>query len=95
MQPLTEAEITEHVAARSGWSVVGSGIERTFERPSFADAIAFVVRVGFFAEAADHHPDLDLRWRTVRVFLTTHEAGGLTGRDFDLAAAIDSIGHTA
>jgi 4a-hydroxytetrahydrobiopterin dehydratase len=48
-----------------------------------------VVRIGFLAEAADHHPDLDIRWRTVAVALTTHDAGGLTERDLAMAASID------
>ena len=68
----------------------GDEIVRTFECASFPDAIAFVVRIGFLAEAANHHPDLDIRWRKVRVALTTHDAGGLTTIDFDLAAAIDA-----
>ena len=52
-----------------GWERQGDEIMRTFECASFPDAVAFVVRVGFFAEAADHHPDLDVRWRKVRVAL--------------------------
>ena len=56
---------------------------------SFPDAIAFVVRIGFFAEQADHHPDLDVRWRKVKVALTTHDAGGLTQKDVDLATRIE------
>ncbi len=56
---------------------------------SFADAIALVVRVGFLAESADHHPDIDLRWKTVTITLSTHECDGLSGRDFALAAQID------
>ena len=50
-----------------------------------------MVRVGFLAEAADHHPDLDIRWRTVRVLLTTHDAGGLTEKDLTLAGRIEEI----
>ena len=65
---------------------------KTFDCGSFADAIAFVVRVGFLAEHADHHPDIDVRWRHVRVALTTHSADGLTNRDLDLAAEIEAIG---
>ena len=59
---------------------------------SFAAAIAFVVRIGFLAERADHHPDIDIRWRKVRIALTTHDASGLTNRDLDLAAEIEGIG---
>ena len=71
-----------------GWARTGAEIGREFECASFPDAIAFVVRIGFFAESADHHPDLDIRWRKVRVALTTHDAGSLTQLDVDLAAQI-------
>ncbi len=86
---LADDEITQWLEARSGWERQGDEIRKQFERASFADAIAFVVRIGFLAEAADHHPDLDIRWRTVAVALTTHAAGGLTGLDLALAASID------
>ena len=86
---LGDDEIAQWLAAHAGWERHGDEIRKVFERASFADAIAFVVRVGFLAEAADHHPDLDIRWRTVVVALTTHDAGGLTGRDLALAAGID------
>lgn len=89
--PLDDDAIAAALAGLPGWSRAGDEIVRTYERPSFADAIAFVVRVGFLAEAADHHPDLDVRWRKVRVALTTHAAGGLTERDFDLARRIDAV----
>jgi 4a-hydroxytetrahydrobiopterin dehydratase len=88
--PLSDDEVRAALAERPGWALAGDTIERTFELPSFADAIAFVVRVGFAAEAANHHPDLDIRWRRVRVQLTTHDAGGLTTLDFDLASAVDA-----
>ena len=91
MTPCSEAEITAALSGLPGWVREGDEIVKRFERPSFADAVAFVVRVGFLAEAADHHPDLDLRWRTVRVALTTHDAGGLTARDFALAEAVEGI----
>ena len=74
--PLTDAEIAAALAGLPGWARAGDEIVRTFECASFPDAIAFVVRIGFFAEKADHHPDLDIRWRKVRVALTTHDAGG-------------------
>lgn len=86
--PLTDADIATALGGLPGWERQGDEIMRTFECASFPDAVAFVVRVGFFAEAADHHPDLDVRWRKVRVALTTHDAGGLTQLDVDLAAQI-------
>ena len=91
MPLLSEAEVESALAVLPGWSRSGDEIQKTFERKSFADAIAFVVRVGFLAEAADHHPDLDIRWRRVRVALTTHDSGGLTTNDTDLAKQIEEL----
>ncbi len=91
MPLLSEAEITSALDVLPGWLHADGEIEKTFECASFPDAIAFVVRIGFFAEKADHHPDLDVRWRKVRVALTTHDAGGLTGKDLDLARRIEEV----
>jgi 4a-hydroxytetrahydrobiopterin dehydratase len=88
---LSDADAATAVAALRGWERAGDEITKTYERTSFPDAIAFVVRIGFLAEKADHHPDLDIRWRTVKVALTTHDAGGLTRLDIDLAQAIDEV----
>ena len=88
---LDDAAIEAGLARIPGWSRAGDEIRKEFVRTSFADAIAFVVRVGFVAEAADHHPDLDVRYRRVVVALTTHAADGLTARDFDLAAEIEKV----
>ena len=88
-------DIAAALASLPAWQRVGATIERTVVAATFADAIAFVVRVGFAAEAADHHPDLDVRWRSVRVALTTHDADGLTELDFALARTIDSIAPRA
>lgn len=88
-QKLTDQAVTDALAGLPGWERSGDEIVKTYERPSFAAAIAFVVRIGFLAEAADHHPDLDIRWRTVRVALTTHDAGGLSALDVALAQQIE------
>jgi 4a-hydroxytetrahydrobiopterin dehydratase len=88
---LDDDSITTRLAGLPGWIRTGDEIERTFECPDFAAAIAFVVRIGFLAEAKDHHPDVDLRWRRVRVALTTHDVGGLSDRDFELAEQIDAV----
>jgi 4a-hydroxytetrahydrobiopterin dehydratase len=88
MAALSDAEITAALGRLPHWERAGDEIVRTFECPGFPDAIAFVVRVGFFAEQANHHPDLDIRWRKVRVALTSHDVGGLTERDIDLAQKI-------
>jgi 4a-hydroxytetrahydrobiopterin dehydratase len=88
-EKLTDDEVTAALAGLPGWERAGDEIVKTYERASFPAAIAFVVRIGFFAEAADHHPDLDIRWRKVRVALTTHDAGGLTVLDVQLAQQIE------
>jgi 4a-hydroxytetrahydrobiopterin dehydratase len=92
MPPLADAEITAALEALAGWEREADEIVKTFECATFADAISFVVRVGFLAESADHHPDIDIRWRKVRIALTTHSANGLTNRDLDLATEIEAIG---
>jgi 4a-hydroxytetrahydrobiopterin dehydratase len=61
------------------------------ELASFPQAIEVVNRVADLAEAADHHPDIDIRWRTLTFRLSTHSAGGLTEKDFDLASQIDAV----
>ncbi|MHB8671539.1 MAG: 4a-hydroxytetrahydrobiopterin dehydratase [Acidimicrobiales bacterium] len=88
---LSEEELLAGLDRLPGWESQGGAIVKTFELGTFADAVAFVTRVGFAAEAADHHPDLDLRYRKVRVSLTTHDAGGLTARDLELAGEIESL----
>jgi 4a-hydroxytetrahydrobiopterin dehydratase len=89
MAGLSDADVQAALAQLPGWERVGDEIVKTYECASFPEAIAFVVRIGFFAEKANHHPDLDIRWRNVRVALTTHDAGGLTDRDVELAHAIE------
>ena len=86
---LADGEIEQWLRSHATWERHGDEIRKRFERASFADAISFVVRIAFIAEAANHHPDLDIRWRTVAVALTTHDAGGLTALDLALAASID------
>jgi 4a-hydroxytetrahydrobiopterin dehydratase len=99
MTRLSDESVSAGLSDLPGWSLAGDakadgsgrGIEKAFELDDFPAAIAFVVRVGFLAEAADHHPDLDVRWRTVRVFLTSHDAGGLTAKDLALAGEIEAV----
>jgi 4a-hydroxytetrahydrobiopterin dehydratase len=87
---LDDEAVAEWLPAHSGWDRHGDEISKQFECASFPDAIAFVVRIGFHAEAANHHPDLDIRWRKVLVALTTHDAGGLTALDLVMAESIDA-----
>jgi 4a-hydroxytetrahydrobiopterin dehydratase len=88
-QRLDDQAVSERLAGLTGWTRDGDEIKKSFERSGFPAAIAFVVQVGFLAEQANHHPDIDIRWRTVNLALTTHDAGGLSTLDFDLAARID------
>lgn len=88
---LTSDEIATALGKLPGWDHDGHVIARTFELPSFREAIAFVDRVAAAAEAADHHPDLDIRYDKVRVALATHSAGGITAKDIKLASTIQSL----
>lgn len=88
---LDQAAIDAALAGLDGWSGGPDGITRTAELPSFPAAIAVVDRVAEAAEAADHHPDIDIRWRTLTFACATHSAGGVTAKDVDLAGTIDRI----
>lgn len=73
------------------WTREGDELVKVTERDGFLGALAFVNAVGQRAEAASHHPDIDIRWNTVTLRLSTHSEGGLTQKDLDLAAEIDSL----
>ena len=73
------------------WALRDGGIERAFRFGDFDEAWAFMVRVAALARAADHHPDWRNRWNRVDIRLTSHDAGGLTGRDTAMARAIDAL----
>ncbi len=91
MPLLTKPEIAEKLASVPAWELVGDNIERTVTFAGFPAAIAFVNRVAEAAEKANHHPDIDIRWNKVRLALSSHDAGGLTDRDFRLAMEIDPL----
>ena len=88
---LDDTEIAAQLGDLVDWTRDGDLIRKVFKLASFPAAIAFVTQVAFLAEAAAHHPDIDIRWRTVTLALTTHDAGGLSEKDFALAAQIDEI----
>jgi 4a-hydroxytetrahydrobiopterin dehydratase len=90
-QPLADAEIERLLATLTGWSRAGAEIVRTFDRGNFNGSIAFVNDIAAAANAADHHPDLAIAWNQVTVRLSSHDAGGLTERDFALARTIDAL----
>jgi 4a-hydroxytetrahydrobiopterin dehydratase len=89
MPKLTDAEIADRMQAVPKWTLAGDRIRREFVCPSFPEAVAFIVRVGFDAEAADHHPDIAVHYRKVTLTFWTHSEGGLTAKDFVGAAAAD------
>ncbi|KAB7646213.1 4a-hydroxytetrahydrobiopterin dehydratase [Polymorphobacter fuscus] len=86
---LNDAEITAALPDVPGWTRNGDGIERQYRFADFVTAFAFMSRVALLAEKADHHPEWSNVYNKVDVRLTTHDAGGLSARDFALAKAID------
>ena len=91
MAKLTADQARERLQRISGWELDGEAIRRQFAFKDFADAVAFVVRIGYAAEAADHHPDILINYRRVTLTYTTHSAGGLTDKDFAGAEEADRI----
>jgi 4a-hydroxytetrahydrobiopterin dehydratase len=91
MSRLSDDEIAALIDGLVGWARQGDAITKTYKLPSFPAAVAFVTHVGFLAEAAGHHPDIDIRYNKVTLALTSHDAGGLSQKDFDLAGAADEL----
>jgi len=81
--------------AQLAWERDGDQLVKKVKRRDFAAALAYVNEVANLAEERDHHPDIDIRWDTVTLRLSTHSAGGLTRKDVDLATAIDALGAGA
>ena len=80
----------------SGWSEANNALGRTIQRADFVEALAFVIEVGKLAEAANHHPDIDIRYKTVHLRLTSHEAGNIiTAKDLALAEKINHLDEQA
>jgi 4a-hydroxytetrahydrobiopterin dehydratase len=88
---LAPDQIASALTTLPGWALEGKALTRTYRMPSFADAIAFVTRLAFEAEAHDHHPDMLVSYRNVTVTWSTHSAGGVTGKDVDGARQTDRI----
>lgn len=88
---LSSDQLDLELATVPAWTRDGDRIVRTIEAPSFLGALDLVNAIGRAAEDADHHPDIDIRWRTVTLALSTHDAGGLTEKDFALALVIDEL----
>jgi 4a-hydroxytetrahydrobiopterin dehydratase len=88
---LSDAEIEHKLRTLPGWEPGDGAIRKQFTFSRFMEAVAFVNRVADLAEAADHHPDITISYRKVTLTLSTHSAGGITGKDFELAAGIERI----
>ena len=92
MALLKPEEVSEQLKTLDGWTLEGKAIRKQYTFDGFASAVAFIVRVGFDAEAADHHPDILLsNYKKVTLTFTTHSDGGLTEKDFGAADAADRV----
>ncbi len=91
MELLTQEELAAGLFELQGWEGDALGLRRTFECASFPRAIEVVGQVAVIAEEMDHHPDIDIRWRTLVFAVSTHSAGGVTAADIDLARRIDEV----
>ena len=88
---LTDEEITASLGELEGWAVDGKHLKKHYDFENFAKSLEFVNRVGVIAEELDHHPDITFGWGYADIELTTHDTGGLTHNDFDVAGRIDGI----
>jgi 4a-hydroxytetrahydrobiopterin dehydratase len=88
---LTDAQITAELGRTPGWTRVGERLARTFEFADFVTAFGFMASAALVAERMNHHPDWSNVYRTVKVELSTHDAGGITALDFELARAMTKL----
>jgi 4a-hydroxytetrahydrobiopterin dehydratase len=89
---LSDSELSAGLAELPGWAVEGTKIFKQFAFENYLDGIAFASAVGYMAEALDHHPDLEIGWRKVKVAMNTHAVEGLSPYDLELAKRIESLG---
>jgi 4a-hydroxytetrahydrobiopterin dehydratase len=87
---LTKGEIEERLRTLKGWKLDDDEIEKEYKFADFKEAMAFVNKVAEAAEAANHHPDIEISYNKVELKLSTHSEGGVTEKDFDLAAKIEA-----
>ncbi len=90
MEKLSSSEIEAGVAALPGWALKDGALTKQFEFPSFADLVSFLVKVGFIAEKADHHPDMQISYRRLTFSLSTHDVQAITRKDLELAKQIEA-----
>lgn len=91
MALLSREEVQAALAALEGWTLADHALTKSFTFASFPDAVAFLVRLAFEAQAADHHPDVAIIYRRVTLTYTTHSEGGLTRKDIDGAETADRL----
>lgn len=91
MPLLSPEAIQDRLKQLTGWKLAGKEIVREFSFADFVQALRFVNAVGEKAEAAGHHPDIDIRYNKVKLALTSHDSGGLTERDFQMAEIVNRI----
>lgn len=91
MPLLSDTQISEGLTKLPGWRRRDQVIEKAFTLPTFPDAVAFVVRVAFAAEAVDHHPDISIHYRQVTLTYWTHSEGGITHKDLSGAGSVETL----
>jgi 4a-hydroxytetrahydrobiopterin dehydratase len=91
LQSYAEPEVVNRLAALPGWQFIDGEIHRTYKTDGWPTTLMLVNAIGLCAEGADHHPDLNVSWGRLVVSLSTHSAGGVTDKDFDLARRIEEI----
>jgi 4a-hydroxytetrahydrobiopterin dehydratase len=94
MNRMTEAEVQAALGELPEWSELNGAIQRTFQFADFVAAMRFVSRVAEAAESRQHHPDILIRYNKVTMTLSTHDASGITGKDFELAREMDRLART-
>ncbi|HYE02055.1 MAG TPA: 4a-hydroxytetrahydrobiopterin dehydratase [Phycisphaerales bacterium] len=87
---LSEAQVESQLMSHPEWSEAGGALQRTYQFRNFAEAMAFVNKVAAAAERSNHHPDILVRYNKVTLTLSTHDAGGITLKDFELAGVVDA-----
>jgi 4a-hydroxytetrahydrobiopterin dehydratase len=89
--PLEPEDVEQRLEQLAGWERAGQGIRKRYKFRSFPEAVAFVTRVAFLAEAANHHPDITINYNRVTLALITHSENALTEKDFNLATQIERL----
>ena len=95
MPKLPQAELDKAMRDLPGWSEKEGAITKTYKHTSFAEAIVFVNAVAHLAELANHHPDIDIRYTSITISLVTHDQGGITDKDVNLAGRIEEVRRKA